>query len=200
MHTSKDKSHNLERIYLNKGSVDELEKMILIGRHIERYAHIRQFLWGSVLDIASGVGYGSYLIAKNPDIDHVHGVDIDQEAITWATENFSSERISFSLENVESLSGDYDFLVSLETIEHLTDPSALYKLAQRCAIKEAIISFPGKKTTHYNKHHQWDIQPNDVLNLFEDFICINQINHYDSIFMHLVKHERKRAPKKLWKQ
>lgn len=176
-----------------------MENMILIGRHLERYALIRQFLWGSVLDIASGVGYGSYLIAKNPDIKNVHGVDSDEEAIAWATENFSSDKISFSVDTIETFSGEYDFLVSLETIEHLTDPSTLHELAQRCGVKEILLSFPGKKTTHYNEHHKWDIQPQNVFDLFDDFICIDQISHYDSIFLHLVKHSRERIPRKLWK-
>ncbi len=199
MNSEKDKTHNLERIYLNRDSVDEMENMILIGRHLERYALTRQFLWGSVLDIAAGVGYGSYLIAKNPDIEHVHGVDSDPEAVSWATSNFGSERISFSLDTVEKFTGSHDFLVSLETIEHLSDPGELHNLVQRCGIKEAIISFPGKKTTHYNKHHKWDIQPSDVLRLFANFVCVNQINLYDSIFIHLVRHERKRAKRNTWK-
>ena len=61
-------THSKQRIYLNRETVDSLEDQILISRHLERYALVRQFLYGKVLDIACGVGYGSYLLAKNPDV------------------------------------------------------------------------------------------------------------------------------------
>ena len=200
MNNSKDKTHNLERIYLNRESVDEMENMILIGRHLERYAFVRQYLWGNVVDIASGVGYGSHLIAKNPDISHVHGVDINEESVEWALTNFASERITFSLDSVERFSGKFDFLVSLETIEHLENPTSLYDLALRCEVKEIILSFPGKKTTHYNRYHKWDILPSDVSDLFKEFVCINSMTHYDSIFMHFIHHVQSRTLQKLWRE
>ena len=58
---------------------------------------MRQYVYGNVLDIACGVGYGSYLLAKNPDVKHIVGVDGDHEAADWANDNFASETIDFFL-------------------------------------------------------------------------------------------------------
>ena len=70
-----------ERIYMSRNKLQEIETDILNRRHVERYAMVRQWCKGSVLDISCGVGYGTFLISKNPDVTKICGVDIDQEAI-----------------------------------------------------------------------------------------------------------------------
>lgn len=184
-------THEMERIVLDKETVDQLEKQILFERHIERYALIRQYLFGKVIDIACGVGYGSYLMAKNPDVEEIMGVDIDHSSIQWAQENFSSEKIRFQCNSIEEYIGEHDFLVSLETIEHLEQPEVLRDLALRTGVKEIIVSFPHKKTTHYNQFHRWDLRREDIIDIFEDFECINTIYNHDSTIMHLIKRERR---------
>ena len=192
-------THSQQRIYLNQETVDSLENQILIGRHLERYALVRQFVYGNVLDIACGVGYGSYLLAKNPDVKRIVGVDGDQEAAEWANDNFSSKNIEFFCDSVEKFCGQFDFLVSLETIEHLKRPAALYDLATRCGVNEVVVSFPHKKTTHYNQYHRWDITSADVVDIFSDFICINDIKHYDSTILHLIRRHAEIIPPRRFK-
>ncbi len=189
-------SHSQQRIYLNRETVDSLEDQILISRHLERYALVRQFVYGKVLDIACGVGYGSYLLAKNPDVKQIVGVDVDHETTEWANDNFSSGKIDFLCDTVENFSGKFDFLVSLETIEHLEKPGSLYELALRCGINEVVISFPHKKTTHYNEFHRRDITSADVFDIFSNFVCINQIRHYDSSILHLIRRRAETIPPK----
>lgn len=189
-------SHSQQRIYLNRETVDSLEDQILISRHLERYALVRQFVYGKVLDIACGVGYGSYLLAKNPDVKQIVGVDVAHETTEWANDNFSSGKIDFLCDTVENFSGKFDFLVSLETIEHLEKPGSLYELALRCGINEVVISFPHKKTTHYNEFHRRDITSADVFDIFSNFVCINQIRHYDSSILHLIRRRAETIPPK----
>ena len=54
------KSRVRERIYLDRSKLEEFEIDILNRRHIERYAMVRQWLWGKVLDVSCGCGYGTY--------------------------------------------------------------------------------------------------------------------------------------------
>lgn len=189
-------THSQQRIYLNQETVDSLENQILISRHLERYALVRQYVYGRVLDIACGVGYGSYLLAKNPDVKHIVGVDGDHEATEWANDNFSSDVIEFFCDRVENFSGQFDFMVSLETIEHLENPGVLCELALRCGVSEAIVSFPHKKTTHYNPYHRWDIATADVVDIFTDFVCLHEIKHYDSTILHLIRRHAETIPAK----
>ena len=55
------KKKEMERIVIDKANIDSIEEDIIIRRGIERYMYVRQFVYGNVLDIACGEGYGSYL-------------------------------------------------------------------------------------------------------------------------------------------
>jgi SAM-dependent methyltransferase len=186
----------IEFIRVAKDDVERLEKDILIRRHIERYAIVRQFVYGTLVDCACGVGYGTYLMAKNPDVTRAIGVDITPECIETAKREFASEKIDFVQGDINSVEiGKADFLVSLETIEHLPEPAALARFADRLEVQEAIISYPIKKTTHYNKHHLWDIVEQDILDLFSNFVAFNTFDYtYDTRFVHLVRRSRNVAP------
>jgi 2-polyprenyl-3-methyl-5-hydroxy-6-metoxy-1,4-benzoquinol methylase len=188
--------HKMERIVLDKALVDKMEEDMLIRRHIERYALVRQYLFGNVLDAACGVGYGTYLLAKNPDVTSIRGVDCDNESIAFANSNFKSDKIFFENNKIEDVIGEYDILVSLETIEHLEEPIVLAELAERCNIKEIIVSYPTKKTTHYNKYHHWDLDTADLKYIFSKYECINEIINGDSMIMHFIKRNRNGYPVK----
>lgn len=192
----KKAEHKMERIVLDRDLVDTMEQDMLIRRHIERYALVRQYIFGRVLDAACGVGYGSYLLAKNPDVISMHGVDCDQESVSFAEQNFKSEKISFECNKIENVTGDYDVLVSLETIEHLEEPQILADMAVRCNIKEVLVSYPTKKTTHYNKYHLWDLDAADLKYIFSQYECINEIINGDSMIMHFIKRNKECIPAK----
>lgn len=186
------KQKEMERILIDKEAIDAVEEDIIIRRGIERYMYVRQFVYGDVLDAACGVGYGSYLMSKNPDVKRIMGVDKSEKAIQNAKETFAKENVEFKyLEGgIEEIKGDFDVLVSLETIEHLPDPKVLREMVERCGIKEIIISFPRKKTTHYNKYHLWDYTREDILRLFESYECYKIYDIHDSTIMNLIRIER----------
>ena len=55
----------MERIYISKKELDEYERKIRIQKHLDRYFLIRQFCYGTVIDCACGVGYGTHIIQTN---------------------------------------------------------------------------------------------------------------------------------------
>lgn len=183
----KDKHKEMERIIIDRRNIDELEEDIIIRRGIERYMYARQFAYGKVIDIACGVGYGSYLVSKNPDVTKVVGYDRAEKAIVQAKNNFLTEKTDFILGDPTTIQGKFDFLMCLETIEHLPNPTVLKELVDRCEINEIVISFPNKKTTHYNKFHLWDITQEDILRLFSGFECFKVNIIHDSTIMNLVR-------------
>ena len=186
----------VERIMLTRGEAESIERDILIRRHIERYAIVRQYAYGRTVDCACGVGYGTHILAKNSDISSIYGVDSDETAIAHARAEFGGNKIQFVQGDIATLTiPDVDVLVSLETIEHLPDPRTLNAFAQRCGVQEVMVSFPAKKTTHYNRHHFWDLTVQDVLEVFsEDFVMINNFSYtFDTHFVHLARLTRSGA-------
>ncbi len=96
------------------------------SEHYLRYGLFREICAGKrVLDVACGAGYGSYLLASW-GAQQVIAVDLSAEAITEARRVFGHDRITFIQGNVEELDklvqGQFDLIVSFETIEHLKLP------------------------------------------------------------------------------
>jgi len=92
--------------------------------HCSRYYFAVPYIRNkTVLDIACGNGYGTYIIAKN-GARFVIGVDISQEAITTARKNFFDINMSFKLmdaANTDFINKTFDVITSFETIEHIPD-------------------------------------------------------------------------------
>jgi len=90
--------------------------------HWHRYFYASSFTIGkTILDIASGDGYGSSLLAKSAK--EVVGVDISEETIQWATENYPVGNLKFMQGSCRSIpiagKSVFDVIVSFETIEHI---------------------------------------------------------------------------------
>jgi len=181
------KRKTLERIYLDKEEFMEFENQIRLNEHLRRYAAVRRFCYGNVLDFACGCGYGSYLVAVNPDVTKVTGVDLDADAVDWAKKEFSSDKIEFISTDVNAVAEKFDTLVCLETIEHLEDLSLVVNLTDRCAIDQLIISFPDKKSTHFNKFHHHDFVIQDILDLFPKYINYYKFRTGDVQFLLFMK-------------
>lgn len=104
--------------------------------HIARYQLARSLcpLQARVLDAACGLGYGSAILAEGRPQVEVLGVDIDPEAIGYATHNYAGHALSFQTADVERLcpdlpNGTFDFIASFETLEHVRHPEKVIEAA-----------------------------------------------------------------------
>jgi ubiquinone/menaquinone biosynthesis C-methylase UbiE len=89
--------------------------------HLHRYAVAQKITKNKiVLDIASGEGYGSFLLSKNAS--KVFGVDIDEKSINHAKVKYaSSKNIEFNVGSTDSIpleDNSVDVVISFETLEH----------------------------------------------------------------------------------
>jgi trans-aconitate methyltransferase len=154
-----------ERIYLTKAELEDREMAILNDRHIERYGMIRQWCHGITIDFGCGCGYGTYMISRNPDVTVATGYDKDIDAIRYAVANYENDRCCYTL----NIDDQYcDTLVALEVMEHIEDETYLPRLADHLQAKTVIVSYPSKKTTHYNPHHFHDFTKDDMYRLWEE--------------------------------
>lgn len=94
---------------------------MVYGEHIVRYQAALELVKDkTVLDIASGSGYGSALLGTAAK--KVVGVDVDAATVRYAKKNYSSQHVEFKVGDGISIPLDdhsVDVVVSFETIEHI---------------------------------------------------------------------------------
>jgi O-antigen biosynthesis protein len=88
--------------------------------HLHRYLFVSKLVLGKdVLDIASGEGYGSAMLARFAD--SVIGVDISYEAVAHASNRYNLKNLEFLAGSCAAIplnDATVDVVVSFETIEH----------------------------------------------------------------------------------
>jgi 2-polyprenyl-3-methyl-5-hydroxy-6-metoxy-1,4-benzoquinol methylase len=103
--------------------------------HLERYRTFQHLYKGKkVLDAACGVGYGSSFIADS-GAESVTGLDIDDEALAYAQNNFQTQGVRFMKGDCTALpfeNATFDMIVSFETLEHIRDVDKVVSEFARC--------------------------------------------------------------------
>ena len=92
--------------------------------HLGRYEFAAHYIKdnSNVLDIACGIGYGSFIAAKASPGANILGVDISEKAIEYANQYYKLENNRFIVgdcHKVELPKSSYDVVISFETIEHI---------------------------------------------------------------------------------
>jgi SAM-dependent methyltransferase len=127
----------------------------------QRYQIAASVASGFVLNWACGFGYGTQALLGQPDVRYVWGQDVDQEAINYAWRAASGPlgRCQFCLGDIESepIPNDADWLVCLETLEHLADPATFLRRALRRVREGIVVSFPAWPTVGHNPAHLHDL-------------------------------------------
>ena len=178
-----------ERIIPEKVETD------LLNEHLCRYLFAQMLLDDAVvLDMGSGVGYGSQLLAAKAR--SVISVDIVEECIRYAVKKYPDENIDYLVADGHSIpltSQSVDVIVSFELIEHLKDQSPHLLELDRVLKPEGflVISTPNRifyteerKEINPFHTHEFDFQEY-VTFLKTTFPCVNVYfqNHIESLFI-----------------
>ncbi len=142
--------------------------------HLHRYAICIDFVKGKkVLDIASGEGYGSNLLANYAQ--QVIGVDISQEAILHSSLLYKKENLTFkhgSILDIPFPDYSFDVVVSFETLEHILDHETTMSEFRRVLKPDGllIISTPEKATysdlsNYINPFHEKELYEDEFKDL-----------------------------------
>lgn len=135
-------------------------KSVIYGEHLVRYLAAQKLVKGKiVLDIASGSGYGTLVLAKSAK--KVIGVDVFDDTVRYAQENYPAK-------NIEYIQGDgvripladnsVEVVVSFETIEHIEDYDTFIKEVKRVLKSDGlfVLSTPNDvefaEGNHYHIH------------------------------------------------
>lgn len=127
--------------------------------HYARYTFASKFCKQKVvLDVACGVGYGSYHLIKT-GARRVSGVDISKDAIAYAKTHYADPKVGFIVGDATKLpfpDKSFDVIVSFETIEHVREYEKYLAECKR-VLKEGgvfICSSPNKvRENTLNPHH-----------------------------------------------
>lgn len=150
------------------------------AEHMTRYICAQELVKGkSVLDIASGSGYGTKMLAETAKM--VFGVDINDKAVQYSKKFYGKGNIKYLLGDGESipLSDDsVDVVTTFETIEHIKNYKTFIKEVKR-VLKPggiALVSTPNDlEFAEGNHFHLHEFEKNELLSLLrKDFKYIKQ--------------------------
>ncbi|HEY9705879.1 MAG TPA: class I SAM-dependent methyltransferase [Allocoleopsis sp.] len=165
---------SLERIIPDLINNDLLEERETLELHLNRYDFAGKNLKpGVVIDIACGVGYGSYFLAYKyqKKITTLYGIDIDDESIAFAKKRYHLPIIKFCCSDAFTFQMHEmpDTIVSMETIEHLENPERfVLHFAKR--LKKGgrfIASAPVTPSMDANPYHLHDFTAKSFKKLFK---------------------------------
>lgn len=133
---------------------------LLYAEHYTRYASAAGLVTGKrVLDIASGSGYGSDMLAETAA--SVVGVDVSPEAVEYARTTFVRDNLEYRVGDAVAIpleDDSVDVVVTFETIEHIEDYRAFIAEIDRVLAPDgiAIISTPNDlefvEGNHFHLH------------------------------------------------
>lgn len=141
--------------------VPALHKGILIyAEHFIRYEAAKDLVKGKVvLDIASGSGYGTKILASQAT--KVFGVDVDEPSIKYAKKHYGADNIEYLVGDGEKIPLDdntVDVVITFETIEHIPDYAKFLDEVKRVLKSDglAVVSTPNDlefaEGNHYHLH------------------------------------------------
>ena len=133
--------------------------------HVHRYLFAAQFCQDKeVLDVASGEGYGSNILASSAK--SVIGVDVAEDAVAHASAKYVSENLTFRLGMAQNLpveDNSIDVVVSFETLEHIDEHEKFLSEIKRVLKPGGILvmSTPDKNVYMADEHNHFHLKELD---------------------------------------
>jgi O-antigen biosynthesis protein len=147
----------------------------IIHEHLHRYLFSSQFVAGkAVIDLGSGEGYGSSLLAGTAA--RVLGIEIDPLAVEHARLNYRAPNLEFREGSVLKLDdlepGSFDVAVCFEVIEHISDHDKLVSSVARLLRPGGVfvVSTPDREVYnaslgHVNPYHLKELDKDEFSTL-----------------------------------
>jgi 2-polyprenyl-3-methyl-5-hydroxy-6-metoxy-1,4-benzoquinol methylase len=142
-----------ERIIPDQMTVDPVNLQL----HLNRYIFVLPYTVNNTcLDVACGTGYGMQLISMTAK--SITGIDNDKKSIEWAklNHNFYNKKVNFiKLDlNEDKIKGEFDVIISFETIEHLNSPEEFLKKLKSNLKKNGLLIFSTPISEPPNPFHK----------------------------------------------
>jgi len=140
---------------------------VFLDQHLERYRLAKALIeqargHGRILDMACGAGYGASILSE---IGDVVAVDQDADIVTYARQEYPGRGVRYFRGDAEdsvflNCLGRFHAVVSLETLEHLSDPDPFLTWVRSALLPGGlfICSVPVSKTLDLTPYHTRDFE------------------------------------------
>ena len=154
---------------------------LYFANHQSRYAfavgELEKVTCTTILDAATGVGYGAHYMAQHFPHKKLLAIDRNEDALQIAKAQFKTANLQFLYDDCEKFErvpqhGPFDAIISFETLEHLPNPQ---KFLQNCfdVLSEnglLVISTPNQwvsspSGTNNWEFHEKEYKPEELIDL-----------------------------------
>lgn len=153
--------------------------------HLHRYVMAARIVAGKdVLDIASGEGFGSSLLAK--EARSVIGVDISQDAVMHAAKKYRNPRLRFEAGSATAIplpDASVDIVVSFETLEHISAHEEMLAEIKRVLRPGGVLIMSTPDKAIYTDRPRYN-NPFHVRELYRDEFHALLSNQFAHVRMH----------------
>jgi GT2 family glycosyltransferase/SAM-dependent methyltransferase len=126
----------------------------VVYEHLHRYDFAASIVAGrSVLDLGSGEGYGSALLASVAE--RVCGIDIDERTVQHSAANYHAPNLEFRVGSASDLSqfgdGEFGAVVCFEVVEHLAEQEEMVAEIARVLRPDGLLLISTPEVTSYTE-------------------------------------------------
>jgi SAM-dependent methyltransferase len=143
---------------------------LVLAEHMARYVLATRLAPGRrVLDAACGEGYGAALL-QSAGAASVVGIDVDAETVAHARERYGLDVRCGDVSELPFSDGEFDLVVSFETIEHVADPQRALSEFARVLAADGLVLISTPNAREYledNPFHVRELAPEEFLAALE---------------------------------
>jgi len=171
-----------------------------LQQHYQLYQQVIPFIYDkNILDIACGSGWGSHILAEYAE--SVRGVDISEEAVTYAESSYKLDNLSYTqgdITDIPEQDKKFKVVVSIETFEHVSH-DVIKKLIEECyrvldnkgyfiftTPDGDVYPYHPKDKSEVKGFHLWHYTKDELEELLTpiyDFVSISKLNSKDNFFV-----------------
>lgn len=158
------------------------------AEHIVRYEGAVDLVRGKVvLDIASGSGYGTKLLASTAK--KMYGVDVSEISISYAQENYAALNIEYIVGDgikIPLPDASVDIVVSFETIEHIKDYEQFMVEVKRVLTQDGLLLLSTPNVVEFaegNHFHLHEFEESELHSLIRKYFK-NTKSYYQGTWLY----------------
>ena len=157
----------------------------VLSPQFDIYKTVAKIVRGRIADIGFGTGFGSHLLATNGA--DVYGFEVDETAIRFAQEVFTSDKLHFTYGDIvtrrgmDGLNNIFDWVVMIDVIEHIEDDRQAVMNVRKCLKEKGLfVCSTPNRLSRYRKssEHIREYSPEELRGLLKQVFATVELRNY----------------------